>query len=152
MLRQKSRTRLQKLCLPQRAALYRHSRANRVAIALRAPQPDRDRVADLAHRIPQDPDLRRIPALEHDLQPPVVVQIGQREAAAILGKVQPRRSGNLSERPVSVVREHHIPRIAMPCAIGTNQFVDRIPRPLVRRGRRSILRRIRHHLPPEKTG
>ena len=38
MLRQKSRTRLQKLCLPQRAALYRYRRPNRIAITLRAPQ------------------------------------------------------------------------------------------------------------------
>ena len=124
---------------------------NRIAIARLPPQAERNRVTNVLHRVVQDPQLRRIAVFNDDLQPPVVVEIGQNKGTPVLNKVQSHHARNFAERAIAVVREHHISFIAIPGVVGSNQFVDCIPSMLVGWQRRGIFRRFTHHLPPEET-
>ena len=52
--------------------------------------------------------------LRIDLQPPVMIHVGENKGAAIFEKVHADGTGDLGKSSVAVVGEHHIPRIAVP--------------------------------------
>ena len=109
-----------------------------------------DRVAEVLHRVVQNPQLGSIPVFKDDLQPSVMVEIGESKGAAVLRKIQPHRARNLGKRAIAVVREHDISLVAVPGAVRADQFVDGIPSMLVSQRWRGVIGRFRYYLPPEK--
>ena len=75
--------------------------------------------------------MRCIAILEDDFETAVVIDIGEREGAAVLEKVHRQRARGFGESAIVIVHEHDIARIAVPGVVGANQFVDGIPSALV---------------------
>ena len=100
----------------------------------------------ILHRVVQNPQLGGIAIFKNDLQPPVMVEIGEHKGAAVLGKVQPHRTRDLGKRAIAVVGKEDIPLVAAPGTVRSDQFIERIPAMLVSQRWCSILGRFR--LPP----
>src|ERR1700760_3232313 len=92
VLSNKPRPCLQILRLTEAARLECDRGSDGIAVARLTPQSERDRISGFLHHVVQDPQLRGITVFEDDLQPPVVVYIGQYKGAAVLGKVQSHRA------------------------------------------------------------
>ena len=65
-------------------------------------------MANILHRVAQDPQLRRVPVLEDDFEPPVVVNVGQDEGAAVIRKIQPHDTGDLRKSAIAIVSVENI--------------------------------------------
>ncbi len=89
VLRQKARACLQISGLAMASGFDGHRGADRVAIAFLAAQAEYDAVAKVFHRVAQHAQLRRVPVFQDDFEPPVVVEVGQHEGAAVVGKSRP---------------------------------------------------------------
>ena len=69
---------------------------------------------NILHRIVQDAELRRVPVLQDDFQAPVVVQVGESERAAVVGKIQSDRAGDFGKRAIAIVGVEHVSLGAAP--------------------------------------
>ena len=150
MLSQKSRTRLQILCLPQCSRFYRNGRSDRIAIALNSAQAEGDRVANILHPVMKNPHLRSVAVFQDELQTAVMIKISENKRAAVLRKIQSKSARNFRECTIAVVRESYISFIATPGVIRSNQFVESIPSMLVSQRGRCVVRGFCYNLPPEK--
>src|SRR5215469_610490 len=132
--------------------LYGNGSADRVTIALLSAQAERNRVADVLHRIVQNPKLRSVAVFEHHFQPSVLVQVGERKGAAVFQKVQTDGPRNFRKCPVAIVSIENVALVAVPGTVRANELVDSVPSLLVLQRRGLVRRRFRDELAPEKAG
>src|ERR1035438_8204651 len=93
----------------------------------------------LRNRIVKNAQLWRVAVLKNDFESAIVINICERERAAIFREVQSCGSGNFREGAILIVHEHYVSCVSMPGVIRSDQFVDRIPTAFVRRSRSGIL-------------
>src|SRR5271157_3351603 len=74
-------------------------------------------------------------------RPPVVINVGQHEAAAVIDKIQTDYAGNFGERAIPVVQKEDIPLEAIPGGIRADQLVNRVPSTFVALRRGGVPRR-----------
>src|ERR1700680_1521813 len=91
MLRKVSAARIQILHMP----IHLDPRANPVAIRFRAPQPKYDAALRHAAVITQNPDLRREPALQNNIEIPVIIDIRCGESSRVVGEIQSADAGKI---------------------------------------------------------
>ncbi len=108
VLRQESGARLEVFGLTKVPDFNGNSGADRIAITFLPAQAECDGVADLFHRIAQDPQLRRVPVLQNDFESPVVVDVGQGERPAVIRKVQAHSARDVRKSAVAVVGVENI--------------------------------------------
>ena len=75
----------------------------------------------------QEPQLRAVAVFEKHFLAAVMIEVGQREGAAILQKIQLHCAGDIGKCSVAIVRVKDIAFVAAPGAVGADQFVDRVP-------------------------
>ena len=80
-----------------------------------------------------------------------MIEVRKRKRPAVLEKVETHGTGNVGERSIVVVRIENISLEAAPCAVGANEFVNRVPSLFVIVRRLRLVGRLCNHLPPEKT-
>src|SRR5579863_9972820 len=102
MLREKSRAGLKEFGLTQPRALHRDLSADGVAVALGAAQPEGHGRAKLRQFIVENAQLRTAAVLEHNFQPPVVIEVGERKGAAVLDEVESHAAADFRKRPVTI--------------------------------------------------
>src|SRR5580700_947679 len=110
---------------------YRYSGADRIAVAFLPAQSDGHGVANILHRVAQNPELRPIPVFEDHFQTPVVVEVGEREGSAIVGKVQSRNARDVGKRTIVVIHVENVSLIAIPRGVRSDQLIDGVPPQLV---------------------
>ena len=142
VLRQESRTSLKIFCLPKISCFDGYGAPIASRLLFVSAQTEGDRVADALHRETQDTYLRRIAILQHDFQPAVAVEIGERKSPAVVAKIQSHNTRDIRKCAVAIVGEENISLVTVPGRVGANQFVDGAPSSLVIRRRSGVLRAI----------
>ena len=79
-----------------------------------------------------------------------MIEISKRKRPAIFGKVQAHYTGNVRERPISIIYVKNIALEAAPGSVGAKDFVKRVPALFVLVRGFGFSRRIRNHLAPEE--
>src|SRR5579872_2927695 len=79
-----------------------------------------------------------------------MIKIGQGKSPPILQEVEASGRGNIGKSLISDVGIENVALKPAPGAVGADKLVDGIPPLLVSVRRPDLLRRIGHHLPPEK--
>ncbi len=146
VLRKESRTRLK----PLRLTIGLNPRPDRIAIRFRSPQLKRNRVVRSRAVVLQNSHLRTQAVLENDVRPSVAVEIGDREGAAVVRKIQ---SAHAREIEVSVASAHvqHVGLAAAPTVLFTNELIQSVPAVLIGGGWLGRHGRSVDDLTPEET-
>ena len=141
VLRQESRSRLDGLRPAHAIGFDGDARPNRIAIALDAGEPDRQRrrtraVPPPGVRVAKSFRKTRScgawrAAITHEVLVAIAIEVEQRERPAVLIEVEPERAGDLVEAAVTVVPQEHVPLSAGDRSVH-QQLVDRPPRLVVR--------------------
>src|SRR6266496_1416341 len=114
MLGQKSRPRLQILCLAKGSGFDGDCGTDCIAVALVSSQTQSDRIADSIHRQAQDTDLRRRAILQNDPQPAIAIEVGERKCAAVIAKIQSHHAGDVGKCAIAIVCEKDISLVTVP--------------------------------------
>src|SRR4029077_18055242 len=123
--------------------------ADRVPIAFRAAQAERDGRRQVLHDVLQEPQLRTIAVLQKYFLTAIMIEIRKRERAPIFQQVQPYHTRDIGKRSITIVRVENISLVPAARAIGADQLVYRAPSLFVIVRRLSLVRRIPNHLTPE---
>ena len=150
VLGKKAGTGLQHARLAAGAAFNGHGGSDGVAIALGAAQSKCNRRWQIARGVLQQPELRSIAILQDYFEAAIMIEIGEREGAAILDEIKPHHGGGVRKRSIAIVHIKDIALVTAPGAVGADKFVNRVPSLLVLFGSARFIRRIGNDLSPEK--
>ncbi len=119
------------LRLPMSFSFDRYPRADGIAVAFFSAQSECDRVANVLHRVAQNPELRPVPVFEDNFQTSIVIEVGERERAAVVGKVQSGKARHVGKRPIVVIQIEDVPLVAAPSGVRPDELIDSVPPQLV---------------------
>ena len=94
VLREEARPSLKIFCLAQSAGLNGDGRADSIAIALCAAEPEGNGGADFGHDVVENAELRGVPIFQDEFEPAVVIEVGERKRAAVVEKIQAGDAGD----------------------------------------------------------
>jgi hypothetical protein len=117
-LREKTRASLQSASLPADGGLNRDYRADRVAVAFRALQAERNCGRQTLHHVLENAQLRSVAVFQKHFLAPVMIKIGDSKSATILDKIQTDCAGNIGKCSIAIVRVENIALIPAPGAVG----------------------------------
>ena len=121
-----------------------------IAIRLRGVKSNRDRLPFLPAIVLEHPDLRPEPALKHQVEVAIAVQIGRRKRATVLGDIQSADAGEVVI-PAAAPDVEHVRLPSGEPKFFVDLLAQRVPSVLIRRLRLRGHRRGRRHFPPEET-
>ena len=98
----------------------------------------------------QHAQLRSAAVLEKYFLAAVLIEVRQRERAAVFEKIEIHGTGDIGKRSIAIVRVEDVSLVAAPGVVGADQFIDGVPPLLVILGRLRAIGRIGYHLAPEK--
>ena len=137
--------------MPPGRCLQDEPRADCIAIACSALEPECHRVVACRQIVPQQSNLGGIPVVEQDVGVSVSVKVEGDEGAAVFGEIQAGDRGQVRERSVPAIPIQNVPFVPAKAAVESDQPVQQGPAALVLRRAGFVLGGGRHDLPPKET-